>query len=377
MSGLEDKVMTAREAVSRFIKPGSHVAFGGFTILRRPVGIAREVARQRIGDLFLTMNGGSIIEEMLAGCGLVKWLETTYIGLEGGMPVAYAIRRSIEEGRIELVEDYSNWSYAQRCLAGRLGLPFMPCLSNLGSDLTEYDSFGEAGLRGWKEEGIPIHPGIPPKKFAVIDDPFEGYGLRPACFDGGDTVGNRSNSYRRGVSKSREYTGKEGVKVMLVPPLLPEVSVIHAQRVSVDGIVRIEGLVGPDVDQGLCGRHLIVECERICPSEELREVPEHNQIAPHFVHAIVEQPYGAYPTVVPNYYDYDYEWFRNYAKAVNHKPLEEVGAWWREHLDSEDDWGYLEKRVGWEKLSALRSRPEFHFNPEIDRFGTRKGGAES
>jgi glutaconate CoA-transferase subunit A len=370
MSSPENKIMTAQEAVSRFIKPGSHVAFGGFTVLRRPMGIAREVARQRRGDLYLSMNGGSIIEEMLAGCGLVKWLETTYIGMEANMPVAHALRHSIEEHVIELVEDYSNWSYAQRCLAGRLGMPFMPCLSNLGSDLLRYDSFGDAGLRGIDEEGKPFHSGIPPQKFAVIDDPFEGYGLRPAYYDcGDDTVGNKSNAYRRRGLQSTKYTGQKGVKVMLVPPLLPEVSVIHAQRVSVDGIVRIEGLVGPDLDQGLCGRTLIVECERICPSEELREVPEHNQIAPHFVHAVVEQPYGAYPTSVPNYYDYDYDWFKNYAKAMKNKPLEEVRAWWFDHIDSDDDWEYLQRRVGWEKLAVLRSKPEYHFNPDIDRFG--------
>ncbi len=372
MSNLDSKIMTAKEAVSRFIKPGTHIAFGGFTILRRPVGIAREIARQRIGNLFVTMNGGSIVEELLAGCGLIKWLETTYIGMEGGMPVAYAIRRSIEEGAIELVEDYSNWSYAQRALAGRLGMPFMPCLSNMGSDLLKYDVFGEAGLRGLREDGIPIHGGIPPKKFAVIDDPFDGFGLRPTYFNcGADTVGNKSNAYRRHVPKSTMYTGKEGVKIMLVPPLKPEVSVIHAQRVSVDGAVRIEGLIGPDFDQGLCGRTLIVECERICSAEELREVPEHNQIAPHFVHAIVEQPYGAYPTVVPNYYDYDYDWFKGYTQAINHKPLDEVRAWWQNHIDSDDDWDYLMRHVGWEKLSKLRSKPEYHFNPDIDRFSNK------
>lgn len=364
MNNLESKVMSAKEAVSRFIKPGTHVAFGGFTILRRPMGIAREVARQKINDLYLTMNGGSIIEEMLVGCGLVKWLETTYIGMEGGMPVAYAIRKAIEEGEIEIIEDYSNWSYAQRCLAGRLGMPFMPCLSNMGSDILEYDSFGKAGLRGFKEDGTPIHSGIPPKKYAVIDDPFEGYGLRPAYFNcGEDSVSNKSNSYRRKVPKSTKYTGQEGVKVMLVPPIMPEVTVIHAQRVALDGTVRIDGLIGPDVDQGLSGRTLIVECERICSPQELREVPEHNQIAPHFVHAIVEQPFGAYPTIVPNYYDYDYEWFKEYTIAVNHKSLEEVHAWWRNHVDSMDDWDYLIKNVGWERLSKLRAVPEYHYRP--------------
>lgn len=369
LNSTSEKIMSASEAVKRFIKPGTHVAFGGFTVLRRPLSIAREICRQRIGDLYVTMNGGSIVEEMLAGCGLIKWLETTYIGMEGGMPVAYALRHSIEEGRIELVEDYSNWSFAQRTLAGRLGLPFMPCMGDLGSDILAYDTFGDAHLRGYKEDGTPIHSGIPPKKFAVIDDPFEGYGLRPAYFNSGeDSVGNRTNVYRRDMAKSTRYTGKPGVKVLLVPPLMPEVSVIHAQRVAVDGTVRIEGLVGADLDQGMCGRNLIVECERICSPEELRQVPEHNQIPPHFVSAIVEQPYGAYPTAVPNYYDYDYSWFRGYTAAVNHKSMNEVNQWWFDHLDTPDDWSYLLKHVGWEKLHTLRSKPEYHFNPEIDRF---------
>ena len=367
---MENKIMTAREAVRRFIKPGTHIAFGGFTILRRPMTIAREIVRQGSGDLFVTMNGGTIIEEMLAGAGLVKWLETTYLGMEGGMPVAYAIRKSIEDGNISIVEDYSNWSFAQRTLAGRLGLPFMPCLSDLGSDLLEYDCFGKAGLRGKNEDGSPKHPGIPPAKYCVIDDPFDGFGLRPAQFESGeDSCGNKTNHYRFNFPKSKKYTGKEGVKVLLVPPLKPEVSVIRAQRVAVDGTVRIEGLVGPDFDQGLCGRTLIVECERICPAEELRHVPERNQIASHFVDAIVEQPYGAYPTAVPNYYDYDYAWFQNYTAKVNHKNLEEVKSFWLEHVESEDDWDYLEKKVGYPKLSALRTDPRYRYNPVMDRFG--------
>jgi len=366
---MTNKIMSAEEAVRRFIKPGTHIAFGGFTILRRPMTIAREIVRQGIGSLFVTMNGGTIVEEMLSGAGLVKWLETTYLGMEGGMPVAYAIRKCIEEGVIELVEDYSNWSFAQRTLAGRLGLPFMPCLSDLGSDILEYDTFGKAGLRGKNEDGSQKHAGIPPAKFSVIDDPFDGFGLRPGRFESGDdSCGNKTNHYRRGFAKSKKYTGKEGVKVLLVPPLKPEVSVIRVQRAAVDGTVRIEGLAGPDIDQGLCGKTLIVECERICPAEELRHTPERNQIAAHFVAAIVEQPYGAYPTAMPNYYDYDYSWFQKYTGKVNHKSLEEVKAFWLSHVESRDDWDYLESKIGYQKLEALRSDPRYHYNPTIDRF---------
>lgn len=369
---LEDKVMTAREAVSRFIKPGAHIAFGGFTILRRPNTIAREIVRQRINNLYVTMNGGTYVEEMLAGAGLIRWLESTYLGLEGGMPVAYAIRQAIESGEIELVEDYSNWSFSLRTVAGKYGLPFMPCLSDIGSDLLEYDTFGKAGLRGRNEKGEWKHPGIPPKKYEVIDDPFEGWGLRPRRFrTGNDTCANRTNYYASSHSQElpTAYTGKPGVKVALVPPLLPEISVIRVQRVALDGTVRIEGLAGPDIDQALCSRILIVECERICSPDELRANPEHNQIAGHFVHAIVEQPFGAYPTSMPNYYDYDYHWFRRYASEINHKPKDEVLKFWYQHVgETEDDWDYLQNKVGWKKLWSLRADPSYHYNPTYDRF---------
>ncbi|MCL2498638.1 MAG: hypothetical protein FWF06_08530 [Symbiobacteriaceae bacterium] len=361
------KIMSAAEAVATFIQPGCHVAFGGFTILRRPMTIAREIVRQEIGELYVAMNGGTLVEEMLAGAGLIKWLETTYIGLEGGMPVAYATRKCIEEGVIQLVEDYSNWSFAQRTLAGRLGLPFMPCLSDLGSDLMTYDTFGQAGLRDLREDGSPGHPGIPPAKYAVIDDPFAGFGLRPGLFASGpDNVGNTSNYYRQGGELSTKYTGKPGVKVLLVPPLKPDVSVIRAQRVATDGTVRIDGLVGPDFDQGLCGKTLIVECERLCSPEELRHLPERNIIAGHFVDAIVVQPFGAYPTAVPDYYDYDYSWFRNYTTAVNRRSLEEVKAFWLDHIASKDDWDYLERQVGFAQLATLRADPKYRYNPALN-----------
>ena len=46
---MQNKVMSAADAVKRFVKPGTHIAFGGFTILRRPMAVAREVVRQGIG----------------------------------------------------------------------------------------------------------------------------------------------------------------------------------------------------------------------------------------------------------------------------------------------------------------------------------------
>src|SRR5437660_6607074 len=166
------EIMTAREAGERYITTGTQVCWGGFSDTRRPYTIAREVIRQRdrIKQHFCTMNGGASIEEALAANDLIGMLETTYIGLEGIQPVAYSIRRRIQDGSIPLFEDYSNYGYATRTIAGRFGWPFAPLMSELGTDIPEYDVFGKAGLRRKNADGSWIDQRMPPKMVAFIDD---------------------------------------------------------------------------------------------------------------------------------------------------------------------------------------------------------------
>lgn len=40
------KILTLQEAVTTFIKDGSHIAIGGFTVSRNPMAITYEVIRQ-------------------------------------------------------------------------------------------------------------------------------------------------------------------------------------------------------------------------------------------------------------------------------------------------------------------------------------------
>ena len=123
------------------------------------------------------MNGGTLAEEMLAGSGLIKTLETTYIGLEGGMPVAYGIRRCIEQGVIELVETIVTGALLKEPWPESWG--YLSCHAwRLGSDILEYDTFKKASLRG--EKKMVIYPsGYTTKKYEVIDDPFDGFESRP------------------------------------------------------------------------------------------------------------------------------------------------------------------------------------------------------
>lgn len=372
-----NKIMTAREAVSKYIKPGICLCIGGFGYTRNPMTLIREIIRQQIGELFVTTCSAANSMEFLAANGLIKWMDTTYVGLEGLQPIAYSLRRQIEDGSIELIEDYDNYSYCTRAVAARYGWPFAPVVSGLGSDLLEYDNFGEAGLRGRKEDGSWIHASIPPRRHAVIEDPFEGWGLRPHQFDGGDTTANDTNALDE-IRQSTAYTGNEGVKVVLVPPLLPEVTIIRAQIVGEEGTVRLEGLWGADNELAIAARNLIVECEKIVTEDEIRAVPEANTIGAHYVDAIVEQPFGGYPSATPGYYDYDWDFWANYSR-INRQSKEEVKAWWYEYVvETRDDWDFLSNKVGtdytctsgktgWPRLFELRADVKYGYNLNLER----------
>ena len=49
----QTKVMTAEEAVSRFVQDGDCLALGGFVTNRRPYALVREIIRQRKKRLYL------------------------------------------------------------------------------------------------------------------------------------------------------------------------------------------------------------------------------------------------------------------------------------------------------------------------------------
>jgi glutaconate CoA-transferase subunit A len=370
----KDKIMSAPEAVSRFIKPGCCLCTGGFSYTKKPFALVREIIRQKIDNLFVTMNGGASAEEFLVGAGLVKMLDTTYVGLEGIQPVAMSIRRAIQDGRID-IEDYSNYGFGLRTVAGRYGWPFAPLMAELGSSLSENDTFGKMGLRGKKKDGSWIHPSIPPKRMAVIDDPFDGWGLRPHAFKGGDNTSNQTNALDQ-IRESTAYTGKKGVKVILVPPILPEVTIFLAQRVGEEGTTRIEGIWGPDNEQAIAAKHTIVQVEKVVPETELRARPDNNTVPLMFIDAIVEQPFGGYPGQVPYFYDYDWDFWRAYSQ-INRKPVDEVRDWLHDWVDT-DEWSFLTNRPGngyptisgtkgMARLFELRADATYGYKPGLAR----------
>ena len=134
-----NKVMSLKDAVSKYAVDGSTICFGGF-IGRDCVAVVHEIIRQGIKGLTVIDDSKTDIMDLLVGAGCIKRWEGAYLGY-GAIGLAPNIRRAVEKGvpqPIE-VEDWSNAAISMRYLAGALNIPFMATRSMLGSDILKYN----------------------------------------------------------------------------------------------------------------------------------------------------------------------------------------------------------------------------------------------
>ena len=293
------KVMTAAEAVERFVADGSTVGIGGQTTGRCSMALAHEIVRQGKKDLNLVGCSMSISMDIMVGAGLVKRTECGTGNVEQfGATMRW--RRAIEEGRLE-VEDYSHLSMELRFLAGSLGLPFMPSKSLLGTDI----------LRKRSTKGG--------KPFDLIDNPWN-----------------------------------KGEPVVLLPALTPDVSIIHAQKADEMGDVIIEGFLTHEPEMARASKAVIVSCEEVVSSDYVRRDPGRTTIPYIYVDAVVEQPWGAYPTSTYRYYEHDDSHLRHY-QACARAGGEAYQEYLQKHVyDCATFDNFLEKAAGAERLNQLR-----------------------
>jgi len=270
-----DKLMPLAEAVSRFVLDGAHLSIGGFTINRNPMAAVYEIIRQKKRGLHLyAHSNGQGVDELIGG-GCVDRLEIAYGGSGRFAPTCIRFRKAVESGAVT-VEDYSNYQMTLRFMAGAMGVPFLPTRSSLGSDIANRWGFSETMRQG--------EPRVPDHKLVIMENPFAGW-----C---------------------------ETERVVLVPAINPDVTIIHVQAADRQGTARIAGLPFADVEQAKSAKHLIVTCETLVDDDLLRGAPERNQIPFFCVDAVVHVPMGAWPTACYRHYDYDPARLHQYRKAA-------------------------------------------------------------
>ncbi len=293
------KLSTLTEAVAS-IPDGSHVALSGFAIARCAMAFAHEVIRQGITGLTASQCVIAMDADILVGGGAVSRLVSGG-GSRGRFGQHHCVNRGIEQGTL-VAEEYSSLSMAFRCLAGSLGLPFIPIRSLRGSDIIER-----------LQE-------VAPSEIAYVDDPF---------------------------------TGDDW---LVLKPLTPDVAVVQVQVADEDGNAWILGPRWINEEQVKASDRAIIITERIVSTEVIRREAERTVIPGYRVSHVVHLPFAAHPSSVYYAYDYDEKHIRQYANAS--KTPEGT----REYLDKyvhgvKDHWEYLELIGGMEHLTRLVADP--------------------
>jgi glutaconate CoA-transferase subunit A len=162
------------------------------------------------------------------------------------------------------------------------------------------------------------------------------------------------------------FDGWGGVdKVVLVPAVNPDVTIIHVQKADRAGTARIEGLTFADVEQAKAAKHVIVTCEELTETDDLRQNPDLNQIPFFCVDAVVRVPHGAYPTACYRYYDYDPVYLNAYREAAVNE--EKFDAYLQGNIfDTAEHAAFIE-RMGAERLEAIAADPRTGYAVGLDR----------
>jgi glutaconate CoA-transferase subunit A len=242
----ESKVTTMHKAIADLVRDGDTVAIEGFTHLIC-FAAGHEIIRQGKRDLTLCRLTPDVIYDQMVGAGVARKLVFSWLG-NPGVGSLHAIRRRVERSDpapLEL-EEYSHFGMVCRYVAGASRLPFFPIRSYFDSDLPK------------------ANPRIVP-----IESPY-----------GGETL-------------------------YAVPPLNPDVAIIHAQRADASGDSQIWGLLGCQKESAFAAHRVIVVCEELVDESVIRQDPNRTVVPGLIVDAVVVEPKGCHPSYAQGHYDRD------------------------------------------------------------------------
>ena len=290
------KLVSMREAIATYVSDGCSVAMEGFTgFICFAAG--HEIIRQRRHDLTLIRMTPDLIYDQMIAAGTAKKLIFSYTG-NPGVGSLYCIRRAVEKAiplPLEL-EEYSHYGLVGRYAAGASHLPFFPLRSYIGSDM------------------LKVNPLI-----KVIDEPYG--------------------------------TGK----IAVVPPLNPDVAILHAQRADRQGNTQLWGLLGMQKEVAFASKHVIVAVEEVVEESVIRADPNRTLIPGLIVNAVVHEPYGAHPSYVQGYYDRDNESYLTWDKLSQDHAA--VLAWLDEWVYGLENHAAYVRKIGQARLDKLKPEP--------------------
>jgi glutaconate CoA-transferase subunit A len=295
-----DKATTVADAVARLVQDGDYLAIGGFGGDRLPTAVVHEILRQKKQNLSLAGHTATHDFQLLCAGNLtgrgrtLARVEIAYVvGLEARGLSPHA-RRVMESGEVHFTE-WTNYALAVRLKAAAMGLPFLPARTMLGTD-----TFRKSAAR-------------------VIRCPFT------------------------------------GERLVALPALYPDVAAIHVHEADRYGNCRIRGTTVADLDLARAAKKLIVTCERLLPTDEIRRDPTQTVIPFFCADAVCEVPYGSYPGNMPYEYFSDEEHLREWLEVEKDRVAHL--RFLDEHIFGVKDFSeYLQRCGGLPRLQQLRQQ---------------------
>jgi glutaconate CoA-transferase subunit A len=258
------------DAVAELVRDGDTVAIEGFTHLIC-FAAGHEIIRQHKRELTLARLTPDLIYDQMVGAGVARKLVFSWLG-NPGVGSLHAIRRVTEGERASLeLEEYSHFGMVGRYTAGAMNLPFFP-------------------LRSYFETDMPAANPL----IRQVPSPY------------GDGV------------------------VYAVPPLRPDVAVIHAQRADAAGNSQIWGLLGCQKEAAFAAERVIVVVEELVDETVIRADPNRTVIPGLIVNAVVVEPFGAHPSYAQGHYDRDNAFYLEW-DAVS-RDAASMDAWLAEYV---------------------------------------------
>ena len=140
--------------------------------------------------------------------------------------------------------------------------------------------------------------------------------------------------------------------VYAVPPLNPDVTVIHAQRADANGNTQIWGLLGCQKEAAFAAERVIVVVEELVDEAVIRADPNRTVIPGLIVDAVVVEPYGAHPSYVQGAYDRDNRFYLDWDPISRDEDA--LQAWLRDWVyDLPDRAAYVD-RMGEARWAGLQ-----------------------
>ena len=283
------KVMTAMEAIS-LVSDGDHVAIGGCLFSRTPIALVHELIRSRRSRLTISRSLMGQEGELLMAAGAAHTIVTSWqaLGLRWG--ISRVLREMVESGRVRF-EEWSHLALGLRYRAGAMGVPFLPTMSMLGSDLA----------RGMT---------------ATMTCPFTEQRLN------------------------------------LVPALFPDVALIHVHRADRSGNARIDGYPHMDADIARAAKTVIISAEEIVDVAATRAEPDRTVIPGMLVDAVVLAPHGAFPGECYALYETDWGHYDQYVADITRDGPRAVTAYIETYVQRTGDHAGFVDAIGRDRLEA-------------------------